>query len=303
MLATEARVIEEMKRGLETEFRIEEVEVALKQMSAIKSLGLDGFGAFFYQNHWETLGKETCHVVLEFLQGGDMIQELNHTHISLIPKVKTPKSVMDFRSISLFNMLYKLLSKVLVKRIKKVLHRIISPNPSAFILGRLIIDNIMVAFEVLHSMKTKQKGRTGDMTIKLDISKAYDRVECHFLEAMLRRLGFGERVIGLIVKCGSSVSYYVLVNGKPGKEILPSRDLRQVDHLSPYLFIICAEGLSQLLFKPDEGEYKGDCCYKGGYKGDCCYKEGSKINHLLFANDCDFQQSKEGRMGYYLLNP
>ncbi|XP_035551149.1 uncharacterized protein LOC118349712 [Juglans regia] len=115
------------------------------------------------------------------------------------------------------------------------------------------------------------------MAIKLDMSKAYDRVEWPFLEAMLKRLGFGLKMCSLIMKCISSVSYSVLVNGKVGRSFLPSRGIRQGDLLSPYLFIICAEGLSQLLLNSErEGAIRGTAISRGGIR----------VNHLLFADDC-----------------
>lgn len=106
------------------------------------------------------LGRDVSDVVLEFLNWGTMVEGfLNHTLIALDPKVKDPKTVMEFRPISLCNVLYKLISKVFANRVKKVLNVTISHNQSAFISDKLITDNIMVVFELLHSMQSKQKGK------------------------------------------------------------------------------------------------------------------------------------------------
>jgi hypothetical protein len=102
---------------------------------------------------------------------------LNITHIALIPKVKNPSNVTEFRPISLCNVLYKLIFKVLANRLKKILPQIISKTQSVFILSRLISDNILTTYETLHTMHSRMMGKKGFMAVKLDISKAYDRVE------------------------------------------------------------------------------------------------------------------------------
>lgn len=102
---------------------------------------------------------------------------VNFTYISLIPKLKDPIMVSDFRPISLCNVLYKIIAKTLVNRMKLVLGDVISSNQSAFLFRRLISDNKILAYETLHSMKTQKYGKIGNMAIKVDMSKAYDRVE------------------------------------------------------------------------------------------------------------------------------
>lgn len=153
----------------------------------------------------------------------------------------------DLRPISLCNVVYKIISKVLANRLKKIIDLIISDTQSAFILGRLITDNIMVAFEVMHYMKRKDKGKESWMALKLDMSKAYDRVEWRFLEAALQKLGFDSRVINLFMSCISSVSYQISHAGRSVGPIIPARGLRKGDPLSSYLFLICTEGLTALI--------------------------------------------------------
>jgi hypothetical protein len=219
---------------------------------------------------------EVCQTILGFLNHDVFDVDLNATYIALIPKLKNPTKVTDYRLISLCNVLYKLISKVLANRLKKVLPHIISPKQSAFIPGRLIIDNILVAFEAMHTMDRRMKGREGFMALKLDMSKAYDRVEWGFLEAIMRRLGFTERWIHLLMVCVTTVSYSVLIHGKPYGKITPTRGLRQGDPLSPYLFILCAEGLSSLLYRFEvDRKIMGLPLMRGG----------TRLNHLFFADD------------------
>ena len=144
-----------------------------------------------------------------------MIDNLNHTFISIIPKTKSPETAKDFRPVSLCNILYKIISNTIANRLKKLLPKIVLETQSAFMSDRLISDNILVAFETLHHLKNKRKGKLGFMAFKLDMSKAYDRVEWVFLEKLMAKLGFANRWISLISSCIRSVSYFVLVNGEP----------------------------------------------------------------------------------------
>ena len=123
------------------------------------------------------MGGDITNAVLVALNLGIILESINTTFISLIPKIQNPRKVLDFRPISLCNVFYKLISKVLVNRLKLVFPYVVSDSQSAFLSGRLIIDNVLVAFETLHYLKGKTQGKLGFMALKLDMSKAYDRVE------------------------------------------------------------------------------------------------------------------------------
>ena len=112
--------------------------------------------------------------MLDFLNNGTMLLEINYTHIVLIPKIKKPERIFYYRTISLCNVIHKIISKVLANRLKLILPRLISSNQSAFVPGKLITDNVLEAYETLHSMYCRRIGRKGSMALKLDISKAYD---------------------------------------------------------------------------------------------------------------------------------
>ena len=132
---------------------------------------------------------------------------------------------------------------------KAVLKDIVCENQSAFVSDRLIIDNVLVAHEIMNHIKNKRQGKWGEMALKLDMSKAYDRVEWGCLQQIMLKLGFHENWVRIVMKCVSPVTYAVCINGIPCGEIKPTRGLRQGDPLSPYLFILRAEGLSALLHK------------------------------------------------------
>lgn len=143
----EPKVTESMNDYLNKSYTKEEDFKALQQMGPLKSPGLYGFGARFYQNHLETMGEDICNVVLKTLHSNGMNQSLNSSYLALIPKKKKPNFVSEYRPISLCNVLYKLVSKVISNRLKPIMHSTISLNQSAFIHVRLITDNILLANE------------------------------------------------------------------------------------------------------------------------------------------------------------
>jgi hypothetical protein len=269
-------VTQEMNQTLTAQFTKEEVLTAMKQMGPLKAPRPDGMPPIFYQSYWHVVGKDVAAVVLYCLQSGTLLPSLNHTYVTLISKTKSPERVTEYRPISLCNVLYKLISKVLANRLKKIFPNIISESQSAFVLGRLITDNILIAFETLHHMHNKKTGKVGFMALKLDMSKAYDRVEWGFLKQVMVRMGFHDKWISLIMECIRSVSYSLLINGNPTGHIIPVRGLRQGDPISPYLFLLCEEGLTGLLKK---------ATLQGEIHGVSLCPRGPKITNLFFADD------------------
>ena len=166
----------EMNKYLLEAFGVEEVRYAINQMHPTKSLGPNGMSLLFYQKYWEVVSPYVTKCVLQILNSGSLPCVLNETYICLIPKVQCPQKITEFRPINLCNVIYKIVSKVLANRLKRILPKVIGEAQSAFVLGRQITDNVFVAFETMNSIKSKRKGKTRLMAIKLDMSKAYDRV-------------------------------------------------------------------------------------------------------------------------------
>ena len=112
---------------------------------------------------------------------------------------------------------------------------------------RLITNNILVAFETMHYLNQKRTSKNGEMALKLDMSKAFDRVEWGFLRDVMIKMGFDGRWVNFMMQCVTSVTYSIRLNGRPRGHIVPSKGLRQGDPISPFLFLFCAEGLSSTL--------------------------------------------------------
>uniref|UniRef100_A0A803PC68 Reverse transcriptase domain-containing protein n=1 Tax=Cannabis sativa TaxID=3483 RepID=A0A803PC68_CANSA len=200
---------------------------------------------------------------------------INDTSIVLVPKKENPTLTKDYRPIALCNVAYKVISKIIATRLRSVIQKIISQNQAAFVKGRCIAENTMIAREILHSFSRK-KGKRGFMMIKLDMEKAYDRMEWSFLLNVLNHIGFTSPFTEWVQDCISVKQIRLLLNGAVVGKFKPERGIRQGDLLSPTLFIIAAETLSRLLQLNEE---------KGRIKGFQMGRQEVKVNHLMFADD------------------
>nr|XP_028948098.1 uncharacterized protein LOC114820924 [Malus domestica] len=200
---------------------------------------------------------------------------LGSTLITLVPKVDGPQDISQFRPISLCSTLYKVVTKILVNRLKPIMKSVIIPNQVSFIPGRHITDNIIIAQEVLHTFSIT-RGARGYMAWKIYLSKAYDRLRWDFIREVLVEVGIDDLTVKLIMDCVSKVDYKIVVNGECSTSFRPKRGVRQGDPLSPYLFVLCVEKFGHLI-----SEAVSNKCWKPVKVA----KNGSAISHLFFADD------------------
>lgn len=252
-----------------------EIQKAIFSMGRYKSPGPDRMSVIFYKTYWEILKEATINEVQVFFQSGKIRQSSNHTFIALIPKSLTANKVNQYLPIALCNVIFKAITKILASRLRIVLDGIIHPSQAAFISNRSIGDNIIVNHEIKHYLN-KKKGKKGFMAIKIDLAKAYDKVEWNVLTNILTCFGFEDKFIRWIQECISTVQFSVLINGAPHGYFHAGRGIQQGDPLSPSLFTMISEVLSRLLARAESD---------GALSGIKISRHSPKGTHLMYADD------------------
>lgn len=168
-------------------------------MPPTKAPGPDGLPAAFFQKHWKSVHKGVEETCLYILNEQGNLAPLNHTFIALIPKTNKPRKVYEFRLISLCNVVYRIVAKVIANRLKPILSQIIFPTQNAFIPNRIITDNVIIGYECMHKIRSSRGKRKGLVALKLDMSKAYDKIEWPFLKLTMAKLGFSQKWAKLIM--------------------------------------------------------------------------------------------------------
>ncbi|XP_060211737.1 uncharacterized protein LOC132639298 [Lycium barbarum] len=267
-------VSEEENNFLIEEASHEEVKRAVFDIDPNSSAGPDGFNGFFFQKTWDIVGDDLVNMVKAVIRGHQLPKFFTNTCLVLIPKSDNPQSFTDFKPISLSNVSQKIVSKVLNDRLSRIIPKIISQNQSGFVKDRSIGENVLLAQEIIHNIRKPNKG--GNVIIKLDMSKAYDRLSWNFLCIVMRKMGFSEQWIMIIWNLLSNMWYSVIINGRRHGFFQSYRGVKQGDLISPSLFIIVAEVLTRLLNKLFDIPR---------FSGFNMQSNGPMINHLSYADD------------------
>ena len=198
----------------------EEIKRVVFSMKPLKAPGTDGLHAIFYQSQWHIVGPSFCRFIDDIFTTGKVQRKINTTLLVLIPKEEHPTSLEMFRPISLCTVAYKTMTKIIANRLQYLLPNLIGPNKTSFVPGRHIVDNIVVVQEVVHSMSRKT-GKKGFMAIKVDLEKAYDRLNWDFIFVTLQQTGLPIHLSRLIMECVTSASMSILWNGEATEAFVP----------------------------------------------------------------------------------
>ncbi|GJX66823.1 RNA-directed DNA polymerase, eukaryota, reverse transcriptase zinc-binding domain protein [Tanacetum coccineum] len=240
---------------LERNVSKDEIKRSVWDCGSDRAPGPDGFTFKFFTTFWDLIEEDVYRFVQEFFNSGNFPNACNSSFIALIPKVSNSKLVSDFRPISLIGCQYKIIGKILANRLSMVIGSCVSPEQSAFIKGRNILDGPLILNEVMAWFRKRKKQL---MIFKVDFEKAFDSVRWDFLDVVIDKLGFSSKWRFWIKGCLHNARASILVNGSPTVEFEISRGLRQGDPLSPFLFILAMEGLHSLICKATHlGIYTG----------------------------------------------
>ncbi|CAH9101719.1 unnamed protein product [Cuscuta europaea] len=222
-----------------------EIKNVLFDIGDNKSPGPDGYTSAFFKHNWDIVGHDVILAVRGFFNSGKLLKQTNHTVVALIPKTSHDPSAADFRPISCTNVIYKVITKIIASRMIPCLPELIDPSQGAFIDGRLMLDNVFIAQELVKGYTRKRMSPRS--MIKVDLRKAYDTISWDFLKSVLLTIGFPTRFVQWIMECVSTSSYSISINGILHGHIKGKRGLRQGDPMSPLLFVVCLEYFSRLL--------------------------------------------------------
>ncbi|XP_013624949.1 PREDICTED: uncharacterized protein LOC106331168 [Brassica oleracea var. oleracea] len=250
-----------------------EIKGTIFSMPTNKSPGPDGYSIEFIRASWDVVGPDIINAVSEFFRNGRLLKDLNTTAITLIPKKPEACTLGDYRPISCCNIVFKVISKIIANQLKPILRVSVSPNQAAFLKGRSLGENVLLASELIRDYNKSSCLRSS--MLKVDIRKAFDTVCWDFVIKILKAQGFPPLFVSWIQECITSPRFFVALNGELAGFFEGKKGLRQGDSISPYLFIMIMEVLSRLLNKAQiENKFQlHPLC------------NSPRITHLLFADD------------------
>lgn len=212
------------------EFSPADVKKAFFSLPKNKSGGPDGYSAEFFTACWSIIGPEVTDAILEFFRSGKLLKQWNAANLVLIPKKPNASHPSEFRPISCLNTVYKVISKLLATRLQEILPLMVSKSQSAFLPGRLLAENVLLATDLVNGYNRETLSPRG--MLKVDLRKAFDCVRWDFIAATLRAIGVPVGFITLISECISTASFSVCINGVTGGFFKSSKGIRQGDPLS-----------------------------------------------------------------------
>lgn len=250
-----------------------EIDSAVDSCNAQKAPGPDGFNFRFIKASWEVIKNDIYGIIEDFYHSSCLPKGSNVAFIALIAKCENPEGFKDYRPISMVGCVYKIIAKLLSRRLQGVMNSLIGPHQSSFIAGRQILDGALITGELIESC---QRLKIKSTILKLDFHKAFDSVAWSFLEWTLTQMGFPKLWRSWIMTCVTSAAASILINGTPTIPFRLHRGLRQGDPLSPFLFDLVVETLSLLIEKASG---------LGLWEGVAVSRDGEKITHLQYADD------------------
>lgn len=237
----------EEARKLMQPIQDDEIKEVLFSMPCNKGPGPDGFPMEFYNVAWSVVGKDFVTDVKSFFIYGFMPWSINATLLSLVPKTTDAEAMTDFRPVAGCYVIYKVISKILGSRLKSTLPEAIELNQCAFVEGRILLENVLLAIELVkdyHKLHLSSRAAT-----QLDISKALNTVSWSFIEHTLRAMKYPDLFVTWIMRCVDTAAFSVSVNGELEGFFTSTRGIRQGCFLSPYLYVTISNVLSKLLNK------------------------------------------------------